>query len=165
MKHRCSQFLGFLPASPARKGGRGLKHCAAQQRPHAGRIARPQGRAWIETRRIPSVQSAQSASPARKGGRGLKLHEFFALTDDGCIARPQGRAWIETWRQCLRPTASCPIARPQGRAWIETKSMTAIFLCCFSSPARKGGRGLKRAISIRVLDAVTHRPPARAGVD
>jgi hypothetical protein len=63
-----------LLASPGRKVGRGLKQpVRACYSATMSRIARPQGRAWIET-------SSGSLSPMRPWR----------------IARPQGRAWIET---------------------------------------------------------------------
>ena len=109
--------------SPDQLVGRGLKRpgagCAASSR---SEIARPIGRAWIETTR-----------------------RWFAPRPEPEIARPIGRAWIETHsssflaqrvakspdqlvgrglkhqeRRVSGPHERREIARPIGRAWIET---------------------------------------------
>ena len=69
--------IGGACVSPGLQVGRGLKQEDGRQEQNADDgIARPSGRAWIETER-------------------QQLHAH----GDRCIARPSGRAWIETfWR-------------------------------------------------------------------
>jgi len=114
-------------ASPGLKAGRGLKpgHAFRDFDRHAQRIARPQGRARIET---PTgtllLEFIDVASPGLKAGRGLKLCDSLAvLASMACIARPQGRARIET--RAGRAATAHPGA----------------------SPGLKAGRGLKHRLA------------------
>ena len=151
--------------SPARKGGRGLKPKWRNRIPYFLYIARPQGRAWIET------------------------FKREVLNGEHHIARPQGRAWIETiilrprqtstfssparkggrglkQRRGKRPHELPPIARPQGRAWIETSMVPSGRRQLTASPARKGGRGLKQEGAARAICAQDiARPQGRAWIE
>ena len=146
--------------------------------PYTG-IARPHGRARIETRPMPPTRTARLASPGLTVGRGLKLQPGCVCTRDCRIARPHGRARIETiCNTRASPTSPASpgltvgrglkhlardggcrgirgIARPHGRARIET---TPTATTCCSAPASPGltvGRGLKHHLA---LDAVLRQP-------
>ena len=87
----------------------------------SGGIARPHGRARIET--------PTTAPPATPGSR---------------IARPHGRARIETFRLAVPFFAPVRIARPHGRARIETRTPDdRSRLIDGASPGLTAGRGLK----------------------
>ena len=88
----------YQPASPGQLAGRGLKLVRGKRRGRSGsRIARPIGRAWIETSNPRSLSCRCQASPSQLAGRGLK-HGLDQIDGAGVagIARPIGRAWIET---------------------------------------------------------------------
>ena len=152
-------------SSPARKGGRGLKRTEARLPATKCVIARPQGRAWIETPMELAGSTGAAASPARKGGRGLKRRNNTALADQGSSPARKGGRGLK--QPCLRVCNQqfSRIARPQGRAWIETASAVVGLAGQRPSPARKGGRGLKLVDTADRLMGAVHRPPARAGVD
>jgi len=105
-----------MSASPGLKAGRGLKQGPAQLL-HIARqgIARPQGRARIETWASAKDSNSRIASPGLKAGRGLKLGiPEPAEGELVSIARPQGRARIETCARKPNPTRR-PAHRPASR--------------------------------------------------
>ena len=109
-------------------------------------IARPSGRARIETPWRKAGGRSPNASPGRQAGRGLKRRVcLWCKKQNARIARPSGRARIETVRM---PCGFAPvrgIARPSGRARIETRPAECMAPTTQASPGRQAGRGLKHA--------------------
>jgi len=84
---------GVVFASPGLKAGRGLKHVlpGALERRRKG-IARPQGRARIETQEATRIEfRTSSASPGLKAGRGLKHFGFRPSAALLSLHRPASR--------------------------------------------------------------------------
>jgi len=135
---------GAYRASPGLKAGRGLKrHRAANDGYLDHGIARPQGRAWIETR-LMSVQLCALSSIARPQGRARIETSRRPSNASRHLASPglkagRGLKRITAWGY---ETESTRIARPQGRARIETRQYA-----CGSAPTRE------------------HRPASRPGAD
>ena len=107
--------------SPGLTAGRGLKQTIWRPSYRHPSIARPHGRARIETSRDMEITAARMVSPGLTAGRGLK-HVGY-------------------------PAKSCGaegIARPHGRARIETAGTAASSSGTRVSPGLTAGRGLKR---------------------
>ena len=142
----CVLFLAHTCASPGLTAGRGLKpledgSCTQD----AGGIARPHGRARIETATGPSWPTARP-SIARPHGRARIETRVDGPSGRGVrrIARPHGRARIETPSRPWCSTHSPCIARPHGRARIETlTAVTGREPGDKASPGLTAGRGLK----------------------
>ena len=130
-------------------------------------IARPHGRARIETWCRWRRRWCRNPSPGLTAGRGLKLRKLHQGDRHRHIARPHGRARIETAR-CRRQWRRLPpspgltagrglklelvhhlgqrraIARPHGRARIETPTRITPAPPARPSPGLTAGRGLKQ---------------------
>ncbi len=133
-------------------------------------IARPHGRARIETLAHTECGAHVGASPGLTAGRGLKpadrcQHPPLRAASPGLtagrglkpdvglepsagprgIARPHGRARIETSSSFLLAPNRRSIARPHGRARIETPRPSSACAGAAASPGLTAGRGLKRS--------------------
>jgi hypothetical protein len=134
---------------------------------HLRGIARPHGRARIETPRTTTPKPCRKcASPDLTVGRGLKHKSRDPRTCNPCIARPHGRARIETSPAKIHQTVKFCIARPHGRARIETRDSKYSRTGC-TCIARPHGRA-----RIETRDKLPcscqprkHRPTSRSGAD
>ena len=130
----------------------------------ARRIARPHGRARIETTdSSAAMRAGRWASPGLTAGRGLKPADHRRLDSRKSIARPHGRARIETAVRPWREPAPASIARPHGRARIETRLECQNRLCPDASPGLTAGRGLKLGIAQRQVGGHDASPGLTAG--
>ncbi len=178
-------------ASPDLTVGRGLKRLvpALLVLERIVGIARPYGRARIETRCRLRRERFHHASPDLTVGRGLKQDRNPPEpTDPVGIARPYGRARIETsssnTRSLKEKTASPDltvgrglkqrgkavmsavikgIARPYGRARIETPTNPGGTLYTFASPDLTVGRGLKHLSIFLAEDGSEASPDLTVG--
>ncbi len=192
LKHAADDRRGSAEgASPGLTAGRGLKHPGTSpHEPGEYRIARPHGRARIETRN----SAAAWRSPvciARPHGRA-RIETFSSRRPAPvlrCIARPHGRARIETTSCAESSSFATSIARPHGRARIETVRDEGRLRWYPASPGLTAGRGLKppiaenrhlrigassgltagRGLKLSVggieLRRIAHRPASRPGAD